>query len=317
MLRHIYFWGLHIPSYSLMLACGMCAFFVLFICQFRRLMKEDRVTFNRLLFVACLSIGCLGISAYFFNSLFHSIEEKKLVLGGITWLGGVVGAMLGFLLLTRWLVPKKRGYEVEMLSAIMPGMALGHAFGRIGCYLGGCCYGRVSDSPLAVVYPAGSSAAQLYPNADGTGSLPVLPIPLFEALFELLMFIALLLLPRKAKGYSLSVYAVGYGIFRFIAEFFRGDSRGSVGGLVTPSQLMAILLILFGIFVFLEKRGWAFKKLHQKRMATCEASDALPITRLDQSADVDLLRELHALRDEGVITEEEYQAKKQEILNRM
>lgn len=317
MLRTIHFGGLHIPSYSLMLVCGLCAFFALLVWHFRPLLKEDRVTFNRLLFVSILSIACLGISAYFFNSLFHSIEEGKIVLGGITWLGGVVGAIASFLCLCHWLVPKKRGYEFETLSALMPGIALGHAFGRIGCFLGGCCYGRVSDSPLAVVYPVGSSAANLYPNADGTGSLPVLPIPLFEAAFELLLFITLMLLPRKAKKYSLAAYAVCYGIFRFVAEFYRGDSRGSVGGLVTPSQLMSILLILFGVLVFFEMKGILFKKLHRKRVLAQEAADALPITRLSASKDADLLRELHALYKAGVITEEEYQTKKQEILDRM
>ena len=317
MLRYLHFLGFHIPTYSLMLVCGLVAFFVLFWLAHRNLIKADIVTFNRLLFVTCLSVVCLGVSAFFFNSLFHSIEEGRIVIGGITWLGGVVGAMVSFLLLAHWLVPKKRGYEVEMLSTLMPGMALGHAFGRVGCFLGGCCYGRVSNSPLAVVYPVGSSAANLYPNADGTGSLPVLPIPLIEAAFELLLFVALILLPKKAKKYSLCVYAICYGGFRFIAEFYRGDSRGSVGGFLTPSQLLSVLMILFGVCLFLEMRGILFKKIHQKRLLTQQASDALPVTRLSGSDDTKLLRELHALYEEGVITEDEYEAKKREILDRM
>lgn len=317
MLPVIHFLGFHLPTYSLMLVCGLCAFFGLFCYTFRDLKKEDPVTFRRLLFVACLSIAALGIFAFFFNSLFHSIEEKRLVIGGITWLGGVVGAITAFLLLTRFLVPKKRGYEAEMLSHLMPGMALAHAFGRIGCFLGGCCYGRVSSSPLAVVYPVGSSAAKLYPNADGTGSLPVLPIPLFEAAFELLLFFALLLLFRRAKHYALSAYAVGYGTFRFCAEFFRGDSRGSVGGFLTPSQLLSAILILFGVMVFLEMRGICFHRFSEKRKQLQQRSDALPITRLNTCEDAELLRELHALRTENVITEAEYEAKKQEILERM
>ena len=170
MLPSIHVFGIHIPSYALMLGIGIASFLLLFLYQFRDLYRSDRVTFNRLLFVTLLSVVALGVSAAFFNSLFHSIEEKKLVIGGITWLGGVVGAIATFLVLTHYLVPKKRGYTFETLSAMMPGMALAHAFGRVGCFLGGCCYGRVSNSPLAVVYPANSSA-----GVFGTGRWYVCP----------------------------------------------------------------------------------------------------------------------------------------------
>ena len=167
MLRSIHFLGLHIPSYFLMLILGLTAFTALFFIAFRSLYREDRVTYNRLLFVLILSVIGLGVFAFLFNSLFHSIEEGRLTLGGITWLGGACGAILTFLVLCRLLVPKKRGYETETLSMLMPGMALGHAFGRVGCFLGGCCYGRVSDSPLAVVYPEGSHAAKLDESCIG------------------------------------------------------------------------------------------------------------------------------------------------------
>lgn len=317
MLRSIEFLGLRIPSYFLMLVCGLAAFCTLFYIFHRSLMREDRVTFNRILFVILVSLVGLGVFAFLFNSLFHSIEKGRLTVGGITWLGGACGAMATFLILCRQLVPKRRGYEPETLSALMPGMALGHAFGRVGCFLGGCCYGRVSNSPLAVVYPAGSHAAKIYPNADGTGSLPVLPIPLFEAAFELILFVCMMLLPKRAKKYSLSLYSVAYGAFRFIAEFYRGDDRGSVGGLITPSQLLSVLLVLFGVCLFLEMRGICFKRLHEKRLSLQAASDALPITRLDEPDDTRLLRELHALYRDGVITEEEFELKKKEILERI
>ena len=317
MLKSFHFLGIHIPSYAFMLVLGLTAFFILFLYFFKSLRKEDCVTFNRLLFVTCISIVCLGVSAFLFNSLFHSIEEKRIVLGGITWLGGFVGAIAAFLFMIHALVPKKRGYEAETLSVLMPGIALAHAFGRVGCFLGGCCYGKVSDSPLAVVYPSGSSAAKLYPNAEGTGSLAVLPIPLFEAGFELLLFFVLMLLAKKYSKYALSLYCGCYGTFRFIAEFFRGDSRGSVGGFLSPSQLLSIFLILFGVLLFLEMKGVALKKLHEKRMLAQRMSDALPITRLVTSRDAEILRDLHALFLDGVISEEEYEDKKQKILERM
>ena len=317
MLRSIEFLGFSIPSYFLMLILGLAAFIALFFIAFRSLYREDRVTYNRLLFVIILSVIGLGVFAFLFNSLFHSIEKGRLTFGGITWLGGACGAIATFLVLCHLIVPKKRGYEPETLSLLMPGLALGHAFGRVGCFLGGCCFGRVSDSPLAVVYPEGSYAARLYPNAEGTGSLPVLPIPLIEAAFELLLFAVMMLLPKRARKYSLPIYSVGYGIFRFVAEFYRGDERGSVGGFVTPSQLLSVALVLFGTVLLLEMSGVCFKKIHKRRLSVQAASDALPIVCLDESDDMRLLRELHSLYRDGIISEDEYEAKKKEILERI
>ena len=317
MLPHFHIFGIHVPSFSLMLFLGVVAFFGILIISHRSLCKADRITFNRFLFVTCLSVIALALFAFLFNSLFHSIASKRLVFGGITWLGGVIGAIPVFLILSHFMIPKKRGYEMELFSSLMPGIALAHAFGRVGCFLGGCCYGRVSDSPLSVVYPAGSLAARQYPSPDGKGSLPVLPTPIFEAAFELLLFALFILLPKRAKKYSLSLYSICYGSFRFAAEFARGDMRGSVGGFISPSQLLSVLLIIFGVLLLLEQKGIIFKGFHSKRMALQATSDAMPITHLYENSDALLLRELHSLLEEGVITEQEYEEKKKEILDRM
>ena len=132
MLRSIHFFGLHIPMYSVMLVLGIIAFFALLFFFLKDLRREDTVSFNRVLLVGCLSIVALGLFALLFNSLFHSIEKGRLVFGGITWLGGVAGALPSALILTHFLVPKRQGRELETLDAMIPGLALGHAFGRVG-----------------------------------------------------------------------------------------------------------------------------------------------------------------------------------------
>ncbi len=303
--------------YGLMLCVGIIAFFALLFLFFQKTAREDRVSFNRILFVACLSIAALGGSAFLFDALFHSIEEGRPVFGGITWLGGVFGALPAVLLLTHALVPKKRGREIEVLDGMIPGMALAHCFGRLGCFFGGCCYGEATDSVFGVIFPVGSPAAKALPNAIGTGSVPVLPTQLFEALFELVLFGAMMLLARRIKGRFTEMYAVCYGTFRFFMEFLRGDDRGATGFFLSPAQVISLLLIGFGIFLILFRSGLVAKRLASLLTIWRQKADALPIVTLDAADGTRLLWELHALKEKGVITEEEFEEKKKDILTRL
>ena len=321
MLPHIHLFGMHIPMYSVMLALGISLFLLLYFLSFRAEFHNDRVTFNRLTFCVLFSIAALGVFAFLFDSLFHSIEEGKLTAGGITWLGGVVGAFPTVLILTHRMVPKKRGYELEVLDSLIPGLAVAHALGRVGCFLGGCCFGKVTDSPLGISFPAGSTAAKLYPAGEGQGSLPVLPTQLFEAVFELIVFAALVIISRKTKKYNTAIWSVSYSVFRFTLEFFRGDDRGSTAFSVSPAQLLSVLLFVFGVLLILLRSGVALRSLAERLDEMKAASDALPIVPyssvLGKESNAEKLRELHSLMEEGLITEEEYERKKAEILERM
>jgi len=321
MLPHIHLLGMRIPMYSVMLAVGLLAFFALYLYSFRSEYRTDRVTFNRLSFSVCLSIGAMLLFAFLFDGLFHSIREGKLSFGGITWLGGVAGAFPAILLLTHFLVPRKRGYELDILDAVIPGIAVAHAFGRIGCFLGGCCFGKETDSVFGVSFPKGSVADKLYPNPDGTGSLPVLPTQLFEAAFELAIFFALLIISRKTKKYNTAIWSVSYGIFRFVLEFFRGDDRGSAAFSLSPGQMLSVILVIFGVLIILLRSGAAFKRFAERIKRWQSEADDLPIIPIDyvreRLSDPDMLRELEKLKDEGLITAEEYEKKRSEILERM
>ena len=319
MLRSIHFLGIHIPMYTLMLVLAILSFLLFFRSRLKDERLGDAVTYRRCLFAACLSVVAVGVSAFVLNSLFHSIEKGEIVIGGITWLGGVIGGIPACLLFSHFLIPKKRGYELDLLDAMMPGMVLAHGLGRLGCFFGGCCYGGVTNSPLGVVFPVGSPAFKSYPNADGTGSLPVYPTQLFEAVFEIAVFVLILTLLRKKKQYTTSVWCISYAVFRFILEFLRGDDRGATGFVLSPSQFMSVLLLIFGILLFLYRRGIGFAGLRAKTAAWREAADALPVTALEtvRQSDTDLLRELYALKEAGAIAEEEYEEKKKEILARI
>ena len=169
----------------------------------------------------------------------------KLIFGGSVFYGGLFGGMV-----VAAFVMKRRNYPAGIMTDIAaPAVAVFHGFGRIGCFLGGCCYGI--ESSFGVVY-----THSLNESANGVRRLPV---QLFESGFEFLLFLLLWQLLRhgKCEGRLFSLYMILYGIFRFFIEFFRGDSyRGFVLGLST-SQFISIFTVAGGAayFVWRTLRG--------------------------------------------------------------
>ena len=252
-----------IPSFALMIWLGIMAFtFVTIYILEKREGTKKEIT-NRILIVCVIGLAALFVFALGFNSLFHSIALKRIKIGGITWLGGVLGAFPTMVLSLHFLCPKIKGRALEYFDYLIPGISLAHAFGRIGCFCGGCCHGGPTDSIFGVCFPQGSSAAIKYPGIDGK-SVPVFPTQLFEAAFGLILFIVMIACYKRLRGHFLKTYCFSYGTFRFCAEFLRGDNRGSTGFALSPSQVMSIVLIVIGILLVLYDKGIAFKKLHAK-----------------------------------------------------
>jgi phosphatidylglycerol:prolipoprotein diacylglycerol transferase len=131
------------------------------------------------------------------------------------------------------------------MDVFSPGLAMGHAMGRIGCFLNGCCFGKVTSSWLGVHYPEGSVPAIKFFGAA------VHPVQLYEATGNILLSIFLLILLRRTKrGITVAAYITLYGILRFSDEFFRGDHSYNqlFAGWLTPAQLIGLLLIPIGLF---------------------------------------------------------------------
>lgn len=322
MFPSFYLLGIKISTYSLMVFLGFVAFLVTLTVTIK-IEKIRRQTANRIIFISVLGFIVLALSALIFNSLFHTIEKGVIVIGGITWLGGVIGAFPFMVFMLHKFVPKAKGNALYYFSLIVPGIVIGHAFGRIGCFLGGCCYGGVTDSVFGVVFPAGSAAAVQYPAEDGN-SLPVWPTQLFEAVFELILFIVMMAARRKIKKYNIEIYCIAYGVFRFLIEFLRGDDRGATGFFLSPSQIMSLILLIAATLLILYRHGIVFKKLAAKcvdwRKEAEEYDDTIkhtPKSAAAQPSPADAIRQLHALKEQGLISAEEYEIKKQEILKRM
>lgn len=157
---------------------------------------------------------------------------------GFVVYGGIIG---GFLTIYGFCKIKK----IDMLAYLdlmIPSVALAQGFGRIGCFLAGCCYGRETDSVLGVVFTNSDFA----PNG-----VKVLPTQLFMAGGDLLLMAILLWYASKrpVRGRTSMLYLILYSIGRFIIEFLRNDDRGTVGTLST-SQFIAIFTLAAGLLGF-------------------------------------------------------------------
>lgn len=241
-----------IGSYSLMVCLGMISYVIYLSIAFKRNGYSQK-HINKLLLISILFFIILFLSALIMNSIFHSIEKGYIVIGGITWLGGVIISFPCMIYLIYHFIPEFRGNTFKIFSLIVPGIVLAHAFGRVGCFLGGCCYGEPTLSILGVSFPPGSLAAIQYPDINGW-SVKVLPVQLFEAIFEFLLFVVIILFNKKNNKYNYEIYGVTYSIYRFIIEYFRGDNRGATGIYFSPSQLMCIILFMTVILVFLYRK---------------------------------------------------------------
>lgn len=309
-----------LPSYGVMVFLGAVCYVAFLVLVLRRVEKKSADVVKKTLIVSGISFIFMFLGALFFNSLFYSVKSGYLIIGGITWEGGVIVGFSAFLVLTHLLVGRARGREIELFSLVMPGLVLAHGLGRVGCFLGGCCYGYITEGPFGVVFPSGSAAAQAYPNTlTGVGSFPLLPTQLFEVAFEVLLFLVMVLFYKRLRDKNLWIYLVFYGVFRFALEFWRGDDRGATGFFLSPSQLMSILLVAAGVLFVLFQHGLVFRSLSARMCAWRAAADAgaydtpeMPVERRMAYAE---LRALYKLKRKGVITAEEYEEKKRELLN--
>ena len=160
--------------------------------------------------------------------------------GGLMFYGGLILAIAVFF---TWCLFKKESTlkVADVLCAVIP---LGHAFGRLGCFFYGCCYGKDSHAWCAVVFPKGSPSW----SEHGHRMVSVLPTQLFEAAALAALFVVTLSLYRKklASGIVMGAYLAGYALIRFGIEYLRGDPRAQVG-IFSISQTISLVMFALGV----------------------------------------------------------------------
>ena len=187
--------------------------------------------------------------------LFHNLNKLQgfkdfisnivFIFGGSVFYGGLLGGLLGgfiYLKIQKWDV----GFWSDLVA---PGIPLFHFFGRIGCFLGGCCFGKECSIGFTYKY-------SFIPEANGVVRFP---IQLVEAGFNLILFFILnnMLKNSKAKNRLLCVYLLSYAPIRFILEFYRGDTlRGIWYGLSTSQWISLLIIIITTIYlIFCKKKA--------------------------------------------------------------
>lgn len=224
-------------SYGLMVSLGVIAAFICgIICGKDRNFKTDK-TIYMILFV--FLSGLAGAKILFiilhlnnFTDLHDGIFH--ITGSGLAWHGGVAGGILFMIYFSR--TEKIPFFDVADLSVLCG--ILGLVFGRIGCFLNGCCYGKPSSLPWAVIFPR-------------AGDFPRHPTQIYESSLDLVVFLILLYLWKKNRyrGEVFCGFILLYGLVRFTVEFWREHFLPLTLGL-TVAQLISIGMMITGLILY-------------------------------------------------------------------
>ncbi|MCI0446817.1 prolipoprotein diacylglyceryl transferase [bacterium] len=228
--------SLEIPSFGVMLACGILLAYVYFIKQFPAKDKERVAS----LVAYSIFAGMAGARLNYIFEHWHSIESFRNFLSllisrsGLTFYGGILGGII-----TAILYCKKHGLPIKkILDAGSPAICIGYAVGRIGCQLAGDGdYGTPSSLPWAMAYP------------DGTVPIyePVHPTPVYETILYGIIFVALIRWKRRGfpEGRIFATFLIFAGLERFLIEFIRLNPVVFLR--LTEAQIISIVLICIGV----------------------------------------------------------------------
>jgi len=173
-------------------------------------------------------------------------EPMRILSGsGFVLYGGIIGGILVAMIYCKF---KKTSF-FQYFDLAVPSIALAQGFGRIGCFLAGCCYGRETDAAIGIIFHNSSIA----PNG-----VKLIPTQLLSSAGDFLIVIVLLLYARKDRniGKVGALYLILYSVGRFIIEFFRNDYRGNIGMLSTSQFISLIILAIGTAMFFMKKLPW-------------------------------------------------------------
>lgn len=234
-----------IHGYGVMIAVGILA--ALFIGEARaknRNLNSDEI-YNLTLW--CAVLGFLGAKLLFCIVEWESFIADPLSIlksNGFVVYGGIIaGVFAGYL----WCRLRKLVF-LNYFDIVLPSVAVAQGFGRLGCFLAGCCYGRETDSAFGIVF----QNSQFAPN-----NVKLIPTQLISAfgMFAIAGFLFWYARKPRKQGTTGFLYLILYSVGRFAVEFLRNDHRGEIGVLST-SQFISLFILLIGVvgFVLMSRR---------------------------------------------------------------
>lgn len=231
--------GLTIHGYGLMIGLGVvCAIFLAEYRAKKRGLNRDQL-FS--IFLLVLIFGFVGAKLLYCIVELNAILAHPILIvsgDGFVVYGGIIGGITAVFVYCH---VKKTSF-LTYFDLLVPSVALAQGFGRLGCFLAGCCYGRETESPFSIMFQNSLYA----PNG-----IKLLPTQLIMSGGDFLIAVILLLYAKKdrKKGKTTGLYLILYSIGRFAVEFLRNDYRGAVGFLST-SQFISIFTLLLGVLLF-------------------------------------------------------------------
>ena len=236
--------NIHLPMYGILFMIGIVVslLYSRFVAS-----KTSKIDKDDLLYGACFALvgGIIGAKLLSILTSIDLIIKYQIpfidvMKNGFVFYGGFLGGALGYFIYAKV-------YKISFFGLTdnaVQSLPLGHAFGRIGCFCAGCCYGKETSSFLGVIY---THPADPY---CPTG-VKLIPTQLFEAAFCLFLFFAILIIRKKYKniktGVLTIIYLLSYGTFRFLIEFLRGDEARRSLFTLSTSQWISMVLIIFGL----------------------------------------------------------------------
>ena len=261
MFQYIEVFNKKITSYSILFLIGL---FISGIILFKNA-KKNKYDTNELLTLLCISFVGVYVGSHIlygivnynlfiiFITHLHNIKNISTLIdclyeifGGSVFYGGLLGGLL-----TGYIYCKRKKLEIKKYSNLLaPFIPLFHAFGRIGCFLMGCCYGI--ESKIGIWYPIHNEGSIIYKN--------IFPVQLVESLCDLILFTILYKLYKKQKQNLMSIYLISYSSIRFVLEFLRGDvARGFIFGISTSQLISIVIFIVTVIYLIIKNKKQEIK----------------------------------------------------------
>ncbi len=241
---------LMIHSYGLLIAIGIIA--ALLIGERRAVPKGLDGESLYTLTMVCVVGGILGAKILYVivdwkEFLAHPLES--LSVNGFVVYGGIIGGTLCAALYCLW----KKFYFWDYFDLVLPSVAVAQGFGRIGCFMAGCCYGRATDAWYGIAFVHSNYA----PN-----HVKMIPTQLISSAGMFLIAAVLMFYAKKSDkaGQVGALYMILYSVGRFLVEFLRADYRGEVGPFST-SQFISLFILAVGIGIWIFRTKFA-KKSH-------------------------------------------------------
>lgn len=216
------------------------------------------------------------------NNTSATLSELIFSRGGFVFQGGAFVAIV----VCAWYILKHKQPIFEVADIAAPALVLAHAFGRIGCFFSGCCYGLTCSNPadhpvlskVAVQYPLLTDAAgkpldmfnyayfeQLRTHVGLAAPLPIVPVQLFESAgnFLICAFLVWMWHKRRFSGQVAALYLGLYAVLRFSLEFLRGDSERGLwfGGSLTTGQINSLIMLAAALALWFARRNSGFEKI--------------------------------------------------------